>query len=471
MAERGVEKERRTPTVAAARKGASDRRRGNLLFLGLAAVVVLAPLPLGSDRPLAWQVMALATGALLLASLAVLPEAAKPLLADLAVPAGLFAAVIGFALLQAAPFTPAGWHNPLWDQAAETLRREGPAAIAVDRQAALGHVVRLLSYAGILYLAILLCRDAERARAAVRIVTLAGCAYAAYGLAVYWSGNKSILWLAKWAYVEDLTATFVNRNSCATYLGLCLLATLAHLAASLERVALWGSWRQRVEAAIEAVSQRSWQFACLFLIFTALCLTHSRGGFLSTVAGVAVLGFFLSRAKGLRASGGRAFAALPIVLIALAFIISGGFLVERLAETATETEGRFAVFGLTLKAIADYPLLGIGLGSFQSVFPLYRTDAVQSFFDLTHNDYLQNMLELGLPAALCFYAALLWLVGLCLRGIVQRRRDAIYPCLGAAATVLVGLHATLDFSLQIPAVTATYVFILGAGIAQSRSTR
>jgi O-antigen ligase len=84
---------------------------------------------------------------------------------------------------------------------------------------------------------------------------------------------------------------------------------------------------------------------------------------------------------------------------------------------------------------------------------------------------LQNTLELGIPAAICFYAALLWLVGLSLRGIVQRRRDAAYPCLAAAASLLVGLHATVDFSLQIPAVTATYLFLLGAGIAQSRSTR
>ena len=471
MAELRTGRENEETAAAAQLKRSGAARRADMLFLGLAAIVALAPLPLGSDRPLAWEAMGLITALLLIASVTAFAESSAPLIGDLTVPAVLFGLAIGFAGLQITPLTPAAWHNPLWDQAAETLLQRGPAAIAVDRQAALSHLLRLLTYAAILYLSVVLCRDPLRARAATKLVMLSGTFYAAYGLAVYWSGSKSILWYAKWAYVDDVTGPFVNRNSFATYLGLCLLATIAYLTLSLKDVALWGSWRRRLESAVETMSTRSWQVVCLFLIFTALCLTHSRGGFLSTLAGVIAIAFALSRARGLRASGRRAFAALPVVLIVLAFFVSGGVLVDRLADTSSETAGRFDVFMLTVQAIGDYPLQGIGLGSFQSVFPLYRTDAIQAFYDLAHDDYLQNALELGIPAAICFYAALLWLVGLSLRGIMQRRRDAAYPCLGAAASLLVGLHATVDFSLQIPAVTATYLFILGAGIAQSRSTR
>jgi hypothetical protein len=58
-----------------------------------------------------------------------------------------------------------------------------------------------------------------------------------------------------------------------------------------------------------------------------------------------------------------------------------------------------------------------------------------------------------------------------LRGVRLRRRDAVFPCLGIATTVLVALHATVDFSLQIPAVTYTYCFLLGAAVAQSWPSR
>jgi O-antigen ligase len=79
------------------------------------------------------------------------------------------------------------------------------------------------------------------------------------------------------------------------------------------------------------------------------------------------------------------------------------------------------------------------------------------------------MLELGIPVALCLFAILIWLAVVCARGIRTRNRDAIFPCLGVAATALVGMHAMVDFSLQLPAVTATYLFFLGIAIGQSRS--
>ena len=53
----------------------------------------------------------------------------------------------------------------------------------------------------------------------------------------------------------------------------------------------------------------------------------------------------------------------------------------------------------------------------------------------------------------------------------RRRRNALYPCMGVAASVLVGLHATVDFTMQVPAVAATYALIMGAACSQSWSTR
>ncbi len=59
------------------------------------------------------------------------------------------------------------------------------------------------------------------------------------------------------------------------------------------------------------------------------------------------------------------------------------------------------------------------------------------------------------------------LFGRCLVGARVRRRNAVYPCIGVGATVLIATHATVDFSLQIPAVAATYALLMGAAVAQS----
>ncbi|MEJ2535205.1 MAG: hypothetical protein P8008_07010, partial [Gammaproteobacteria bacterium] len=79
--------------------------------------------------------------------------------------------------------------------------------------------------------------------------------------------------------------------------------------------------------------------------------------------------------------------------------------------------------------------------------------------------------ELGWPTALAQFACVAWLALVCLAGLRRRGRDWAYPATGFAATVLVAVHSTVDFSLQIPAVALLYSTILGVGVAQSYSSR
>jgi O-antigen ligase len=440
------------------------------IFISLCLIVSLVPLPFGTDRPLPWSILGIATGLLLACSL-LLPER---FLADeistLRWPAALFSLVVGFALIQLSPWIPAALQNPVWEQAAATLHQSVEGGIALDRSAGFAYLLRLMSYAGVFYLAWLTGR-AERSRIALELVSLTGCFYAVYGLIVYWSGNQTVLWFPKIYYGDDLTGPFINRNSFATYLGLCLVATLALLIESTLRTELHGDWRRKLIAVAELLSRRTIRILMLFLIATALFLTHSRGGLLATLSGIAalLLAIWLAPSLG-RIHRVGIWGLAPLAIFFFALVISGGGVFARFVADSDSSE-RLAVYQLTLQAIGDYPVLGIGLGSFAALFPVYRTAAIIGNYDLAHNDYLQNILELGIPVALCLFASLGWLIAICLRGIRIRRRDAIYPCLGFAMSVLVGVHATVDFSLQIPAVTVLYLFVLGIAVAQSRSSR
>src|ERR1700691_4049889 len=141
-----------------------------LIFGGLCMIVVLAPLPLGSARPLAWDVLALAVALFLLATL-LLPTLETSIEREgLFVPTVLFGIVIGVAILQVLPWIPGALHNPVWDQASDILGTGVNGSIAADRPAALIYILRLLSYAGIFYLAVITGRDQHRARLGVRIV-------------------------------------------------------------------------------------------------------------------------------------------------------------------------------------------------------------------------------------------------------------------------------------------------------------
>lgn len=455
---------------AALRSRREERLKG-VAFLGLLALIVISPLPLGSARPLAWDIMGLWTAALLALCARISMREVDALLPNLRVPFLLFGVIIVFAVVQILSITPSSWHNPLWSQAADTLQRSVPGSIAVDRSAVLVRLLRLLEYAGIFYLAVVLCRNPARAQIALKISAISGTFYAVYGLAVYWSGSNTILWMEKWAYGGDVTGPFVNRNSFATYLGLCLLSALGSLAISLEKVTLHSFWRRNLREILEITAARWWLLVCLFSLVVALCLSHSRAGLFCSLAGILALAVAASQANGIGGLRRLRFALIPVPLMLLAFLIAGSSTVDRMFGAGDLADDRFTVYALTVDAMKDYPILGTGLGSFATIFQLYRSEAVSAWFDLAHNDYLENLLELGIPVATCLFVSLGWLVALCILGVRSRRRDAIFPCVGVAASVLVALHESVDFSLQIPAVTATYMLLLGAAIAQSRSMR
>ena len=129
-----------------------------------------------------------------------------------------------------------------------------------------------------------------------------------------------------------------------------------------------------------------------------------------------------------------------------------------------------AVFANINRAIGDNPVLGFGYGTFADSFRLYDQNEAAVHYDRAHNTWLENAFELGVPAALLLYASLAGVALTCWRGVKRRRRDWVYPAVGVGATILVGVHALVDFSLQLPAVAMLYALVMGMACAQSCSS-
>lgn len=125
-------------------------------------------------------------------------------------------------------------------------------------------------------------------------------------------------------------------------------------------------------------------------------------------------------------------------------------------------ETRLRVLAASMSLVAEKPLQGHGLGSFQYVYPpaqgqyfVSNPDSVlaltQKRTDLAHNDYLQFLVETGIIGVLLAGAPLLLLVMRGWRGFraLERPHDrALMVCL-ALPVVGVGLHAWIDFPMHI----------------------
>jgi len=440
----------------------------------LIAVLAWAPLPFGSARPWAWDLLGILALALLGLSAAYetmrpsRPGMLKPLLPAL-IMGGLVAAWIVF---QSLPWNLFGLHHPLWDRAAEVMGRPLDTSLSIDREATRVHLFRLLTYAAYFLVAWQIGRRPEAAYRVLRAIAVIATVYALYGLGEFASPDPRILWFIKDTYVTDVTATFVNRNSFATFAGLAVIAHLVLIADVLARKTDVRSRRSfLLSLADSLLGHAKWLVLGLVVCGGSLLMSHSRAGLVSALAAVTVLMLLVLAAPAARAPWRfwfAGFGGLGLVAIAL---LTGATTFDRLDEMSKDLEMRPKIGAAVVRAIGDNWLTGTGYGSFADIFPLYQPLNVVGYVDLAHNDYLENALELGVPAAVLLVLTVGYLAGRCLIGVFRRRRDAIYPIAGLAATVMVGVHAAFDFSLQIPAVTVTYAVMLGLGVAQSVGTR
>jgi len=195
--------------------------------------------------------------------------------------------------------------------------------------------------------------------------------------------------------------------------------------------------------------------AMVSLLAVALAAAGSRGGWLALAAGLGVA-TALSR-LGLRARV-RDYGALAAALIGGVFFFS----LTLGTESARE---RIALYEIAWQAITGSSLwLGSGYLDFhyavEAATPAVRDYANTPIY-FVHNDYLQTLLELGIPGAagLLFLAVLpAAIAGWALRKATDGRATLI--ALGAGASSMAA-HALVDFPFYVPVCLLMYGVMLG----------
>lgn len=455
-------------------RGGSVAGAVNALAAGLLLLLLAwAPLPYASNRPWSWSVLAVAVALLLLLAGVGRALGRERLAVPVAVvvAAGLTAAVWGWAWVQTLPAD----GLPAWLQAHAFWARVPEAGLAVTPLVGLGAeagrdaLMRLLAYGGVFWAAFLLLGDPARARRVLGFFIVVAALYAAYGLLNHLAGWNTVLWESEPKTIVGVSSTFVNRNNFATYANLAILAGLVLLLEPFLRAGVPGDLRRiAAEVAEKLLEKRGPLLLALVVLVTAMLLTGSRGGFLSLMAAALTITLIV-----LGTTGARLRLMVPVVAVAgllgwaLVWVF-GGETLERLDATDATLAHRTLIYEDTLAMIAERPLLGHGYGTYEQSFRLYQDRSANPLaVDKAHNTYLEHLAELGVPATVLLYLAPLILFLFCLRGVLVRRKDKIFPLLAVSATVLVAVHALVDFSLQMPAVAVTYAVILGMGVAQS----
>ena len=429
----------------------------------LALVFVLfSALALGANRPVSWIILSFLTIGLFAFQLFrdhLVSYSNRITTQGLVIL--LYLAVILWAIFQVVGNMPEALRHASWARVEEGLN-------TISADPAQGHhaIMRLITYGMLFWIGFRATQNAARAHRFVQAIAVFSTALAIFGIYALFSGSNPIL---DTEGSRTVNASFVNRNSYATY---AVFGFLANITAYLNHTGdirdANGIW-QRLRNGLEAFFAGSWVFALGALIcFTAVALTQSRAG--AGAGLIAVLTFFLAyRLKG-RGSSRILLIMLAVIFGFVVFTSTSG-LTERLLTT-TDEDGRFAIYPRVIEGIWERPWLGHGLGAFHETFrALVPIEAATGEWHLAHNTYLENIYELGIPATSALYLALILIITQIWRGTRIRQRDRAYSCFALASALAAGFHSVFDFSLQMPATASLFAMILGLGLAQSVSSR
>lgn len=455
----------------------SHRRQAptrGLSFWLFAALLLFSPLPFGSVYAV-WSalygvVVALAAMSFVLQRWhsgrgITLPQ--PPVIAASALALG----GILWGYMQGLPGLFPGLEHPAWAQTRRLLEHpELAGALSLVPERSLQVATHFLTFLVFAWLAFWLCRRGRNRELLLRLFIAAQTSYAVYGLVVYFSGFESFLWFDDIGAANLVRSTFINRNNYATYVGLGTLAALALILRYLRRLASRETdQRARLRSFIEDVSTTGWLLVIAAVVcFLALLLSESRMGLVAFLAGLTVLllGWSLRLPAGRTRTLGLALVSLPLMLLALNLLLSGDQTMARFAHLFENGNLRFEGYALMQEAIDERPLLGYGLGSFESAFRLVRDESIPRLLRRGHNDYLELVMELGWPATMTLLGTFGLLLGTALVMSAQRQEFEL-ALLFVAATVQVGLHSLADFSMQMPAVVLAYLFLAGAAFGSA----
>lgn len=332
----------------------------------------------------------------------------------------------------------------------------------------------------------LLFRSAAAVGWLAAAVALNGAALAFFGFVQALSWNGMLYWIVPLKEGGAPFASFVNRNHAGGYLNLCLACALGWLFWTVSRNApasdrdipsagyrnslyhrrkfvRLSNWSRHINApTIAAVALSGTLVAGVFC-------SMSRGAMVAMVGAMMVTVLLLAFAHGKKllsrilllslGSGAGIFLVL--------WIGFEGQVLQRastLLDTQEAAAGRLSHWRQSLTSVPDFWATGTGLGTYRFVYVPYQTEPAGVWYYHAENNYVETLVEAGIPGFALLLAAIA-LVALATFRLIKHHAGSPWAAIGIAGALALASQAIqsfTDFGLYTPANMVLFALLCGA---------
>lgn len=209
----------------------------------------------------------------------------------------------------------------------------------------------------------------------------------------------------------------------------------------------------------------AYSLAGLLVLIVGIALNRSLAALALAVPVLALSALLLPEGRKHRKLA-AAVAAIGAV-VCIAFFSGGSIADEIVGRDLVSFQSRAHMWRGTLELIGRTFPAGTGLGSFPLIYPLIEDPAMvgRTFVNHAHNDYLELLLETGLPGLILLVAFLGWWVIAAVR-VWRSRLSSPFARAATIGSAAILAHSVVDYPLRTAAVAAVFALCLALMVAR-----
>ena len=332
--------------------------------------------------------------------------------------------------------------NQISNEQLSSEKSTGARSLSLNTHATKNELYKIIAYALLFFLIINNINSFKKIRRILTYIVIFAFSLSLFAIIQKLTWNGKIFWFRELRYGGSPFGPYVNHNNYAGYMEMVipLAIGLIFLSKDINKKLMLG-------------------FMTIVMAGTVF-MSLSRAGMVSLICSLVFLSLMMSLSKNPKHRFPIVFLIVISLLLFLGYI---GILSDSLNRIFTLTEPdklsqemRPKVWKDSLYYFKDFPIFGSGLGTFENVFPKYKSFANQITFSHAENEYLQALTECG---ALGFLI-ILWGIIIFFKTIFRyAKKDLMTLCL-FTSVVAIAIHSLFDFNLHIPANAVIFSIII-----------